>query len=156
MLQVHDSYQPAPRKQWNRKECLIAVFGQFIEAPEAGILESSAKNGDRFAMLGDPSSDALADAQLQAIKKLLMRIFRSAQNEVLVGENINETRITLDQIDGKIEYPVERLMKSIGRRNLANGGVQNINLQVIDSKRRRHDPTLSTAVDDVQSQFFMD
>ncbi len=85
-----------------------------------------------------------------------MRIFRSAQNEVLVGENINETRITLDQIDGKIEYPVERLMKSIGRRNLADGVVQNINLRVIDSKRRRHDPTLSTAVDDVQSQFFID
>jgi hypothetical protein len=85
-----------------------------------------------------------------------MGIFRGTENEVLAGENINEAGITFNQIYGKIEHPVERLVKSIGRGNLGYGVVEDLNRRIISMNRRSHDITLSTELGDVQSQFFMD
>src|SRR5439155_26703838 len=67
-----------------------------------------------------------------------MRIFRGPQNQVLTFKNVNETGIALNDLDCKIQNPVESLMKSIGAGNAADALVQNIYMRIINRNRRGH------------------
>ena len=77
-------------------------------------------------MFCDPSSNALADAEFQAVEQLLMWIFRGTQNQVLVFQNIDETGIAFDDFNRKVQNPVKRLMKTISAGYMADGLVQDI------------------------------
>src|SRR5438034_6825714 len=106
-------------------------------------------------MLCDPTRNALTNAEFQAVQNLLMGILRRAENQLLTGKYVDETGITFDQFHCEIQHAVERLVKSVGRGNLANRLVQNLNMRIIKMSRRGHEVTLVVRRLGVQLQFFM-
>ena len=106
-------------------------------------------------MLRHPTRNALTNAQFQAVQNLLMGILRCAENQLLTGKYVDETGITFDQFHCEIQHAVERLVKSIGRGNLTDRVVQNLNMRIIEMSRRGHEITLVGRRHSVQLQFFM-
>jgi hypothetical protein len=61
VLEIHYSDHPSTRQQGDRQESLITVFRQLVELLEARIFECFPGHRNRFAVFGDPPSDALTD-----------------------------------------------------------------------------------------------
>src|SRR5258708_20416302 len=123
MLQVHHPNQAAARQKKNRAKCFGGVFGEVVELVEARILEGLAKNYPRLAVLGHPSSNALAHAQLQPVEQFLVRIFGSSQDQIIPCEHIDKTGVTFDHFYCEIQNTIKRLVKAISSGDTADGVV---------------------------------
>ena len=63
VLQIEDADHAAPAHQGHGEKSFITVLGKFVEKLEARIVRSILGNCHRFAVLRDPSSNSLPDAQ---------------------------------------------------------------------------------------------
>ena len=113
MLEINDAHNPATAHQGYREKRLIAVFRQLVEELETWIVRCLFWNGNGFAMLSDPSGDALADAQFQAVHDFRMRILRSPQDEFITFKHVDQAGIALDQRSGKFDHAGQNVPKSV-------------------------------------------
>jgi hypothetical protein len=91
------------------------VFWEFVEQLETRIARRVSWDSHGLFVLCDPSSDALADAQPQAIHNLdfRMRVLRAAQDQIIAFQDVDEARIAFDQggneVDDLPQHFVQRI-----------------------------------------------
>ena len=74
MLQVDHSGHSPTAQDWNRQECFIAIFRQFIKELEASVIGGAFRYSYRLFMLRHPTGDSLAHVQPQMIDDFRVRI----------------------------------------------------------------------------------
>jgi len=113
MLQVDDAHDAAAAHQGHREKRFVAVFRQFVEKLEARVMGRFLRDGHRLAMFRDPSSNALPDAEFQAVDHVRMRALGGAQDEFVAFENINEAGVALHQSRGKFDHAGQNFVESV-------------------------------------------
>jgi len=106
VLDVDDADGAPTAEEGHGEESFVAVFREFVEELEAWVLGSITGDGYGFEMLGDPSSDALADMELEAVDDFGVGVLGGAEDEFFVLQHINEARIALDQCGGELDYSI--------------------------------------------------
>jgi hypothetical protein len=93
---------------------------------KAGIVGRVFRDGNRFAMLRDPSRNALSDAEFQAVDHIRMRVLGSAKDELIAFEYVDEAGVALDQRRSKFDYAGENVVKAVGSTEANTDFVQYI------------------------------
>jgi hypothetical protein len=91
-------------------------------------LGSVARDGYGFEVLGDPSSDALAEMELEAVEDFGVGILGRAEDEFFVFEHIDEAGITLDKGGGEFYDTVQDFVERVGGGHAAAEFVKEIYL----------------------------
>jgi len=113
VLQVDDAHDAAAAHQGHREKRFVAVFRQLVEKLEAGVMGSFLGDGHRFAMLRNPSGNALPDAEFQAVDHVLVRVLGGAKDQFVAFQNINEAGVALHQSRGEFDDAAQNFVKSV-------------------------------------------
>src|SRR6202142_3855358 len=93
VLHVDDSDHAVARDHGRREERLEGVFGKVAEALEPRIRVGLAGNGDQPPLPGHPAGEAFAHFQADPADFGRVRVIRSAQGELVVVEQVDQTRV---------------------------------------------------------------
>jgi len=156
VLQVDDADGTSSAKERDGKEGLVAVFREFVEELEARVLRGIAGDGYGFEVLGDPSGDALADLELEAVEDFGVRILRGAEDKFFAFQYIDKTGIALDQGGSELYDAVQDFVEWVGGGHAAAEFVKEIYLYVLTHQQRTHGPTVGPGERRVQSYFLME
>jgi len=126
VLQIDDAHDAPAAHQGHGEKRLVAVFRQFVEKLEAGIVGSILRNRHRFAMLRDPSRNALSDVEFQPVDHIRMRVPGGAKDKLVAFENIDEAGVAFDQRRGKFDDAGENVVKTVGSTEANTDFVQYI------------------------------
>src|SRR6185437_9309313 len=70
-------------------------------------------------MLGDPTGDALADAEVEPIDEVGVRVARGAQDELVILQRVDETGVAGNNGSDKSDHAVKHNVQRIGGGNAA-------------------------------------
>ena len=126
VLHVDDADGAAAAEEGDREERFVAIFGKFVEELEARVLRGVAGDGDGLEVLGDPSGDALAEMELEAVEDFGVRILGGTEDEFFVLQHVDEAGIALDQGGGELYDVVQDFVERISGGHAAAEFVQEI------------------------------
>src|SRR5690348_9472144 len=113
MLEIDDADYFARGLNGDGQHRFEEVLRKVAQNLEARIPQRSGGNGYGLAVFGHPSGDPLAKREHQLIDEISVRIARSAQNQPILFERIDEAGIAgndgRDEFDDAIEYAVKRV-----------------------------------------------
>ena len=156
MLDVDDADGTSAAQKRDGEKSFVAVFGKLVEELEARVLGGVARDGYGFEVLSDPSGDALADLELEAVENFGVGILGGPEDELFVLENIDETGVALDQGGGELHDAVQDLVERVGGGHAAAEFVKEIYFQALTHQQRTHGPTVGPSGRGVQSYFLME
>jgi hypothetical protein len=115
-----------------------------------------ARDSYGLEVLGDPSGDALADLELEAVEDFGVGILGGAEDEFFVFQDVNEAGITLDQCGGELNDTVQDFVERVGGGHTAAEFVKEIYFNALTHQQRTHGPTVGPSERRVQSYFLME
>ena len=93
ILDVDHANKASAARDRDGQEGFKAIFGEFVEKLEPGVLISIFRDYYGLAMLGDPARDALAELHLQTTHDFRVGILGRAQNEFFALEDVDHAGI---------------------------------------------------------------
>ena len=128
VLQIDYTDHASPAHDRHRQKSFVTVFRELVKKLKAGIVRGTLWDGNRFAVLSDPSCNSLPDAELQAIDGIRVRILGGAKDEFITFKHIDKTGVTFYEGSCEIDNASKNVMKAIGRAEAYGDFMEHINM----------------------------